>query len=82
MKGKVQGVFFRQRTLETAIELGIAGTVRNLADGSVEIIATGPGNALQQLVRWCHRGPSRAKVEDVTVQEQPLRPSKSFTILR
>jgi acylphosphatase len=82
VKGKVQGVYFRQRTREAAMELGIAGTVRNLADGSVEIVATGPVTALEQLARWCHKGPSRAKVEEVIVREQPLRPSESFTILR
>jgi acylphosphatase len=82
VKGKVQGVYFRQRTMETALRLGVTGTVRNLADGSVEIIATGTETALQQLIEWCHEGPSRAKVVEVIADVLPLRNGTTFTILR
>jgi acylphosphatase len=82
VKGKVQGVYFRQRTFETAKQLQITGSVRNLPDGSVEIVATGSGEGLRMLIEWCHQGPSRADVKEVIVQELPLQPTKSFVILR
>lgn len=82
VKGKVHGVYFRQSTLEIASELGIVGTVRNLRDGSVEIIATGSAESVQQLIGWCHTGPSRAKVEEVIVQPLPLQEASSFIIRR
>jgi acylphosphatase len=65
--GKVQGVYFRQSTLEVARSLSLRGWVRNEADGTVLIHAEGREEALQQLVSWCHRGPSRAVVNKVDV---------------
>lgn len=82
VKGKVQGVYFRQTTLETASALNIVGTVRNLKDGSVEIVATGTGESVQKLITWCHTGPSRAKVEEVIVQELQVQEFLSFSINR
>jgi acylphosphatase len=82
VKGKVQGVYFRQRTLETASQLDITGTVRNLGNGDVEIIATGTEQQLQTLIEWCHHGPSRAKVEKIIIDVLPLRSANNFTIVR
>ncbi|MBI2026581.1 MAG: acylphosphatase [Deltaproteobacteria bacterium] len=65
--GKVQGVFFRAYTETKAQELGICGRVKNLENGSVDIIAQGPEESLKRLVEWCHEGPSGAQVEKVTV---------------
>jgi acylphosphatase len=63
--GKVQGVYFRQGTREAAERLGIAGYARNLPDGSVEVVAHGTDPALEELLRWLHRGPSSARVDGV-----------------
>jgi acylphosphatase len=63
--GEVQGVFFRPSALEQAQSLSLTGWVKNLADGSVELIAEGPRFKLEQLVAWCREGPPAAKVEDV-----------------
>ena len=82
VKGKVHCVYFRQSTVDVASQLNLAGTVRNVKDGSVEIIATGSAESLQRLVDWCHRGPSRARVEEVIVQPLPLRDDSSFVIRR
>ena len=82
VSGKVQGVFFRQSTCETASALGIGGTVRNCEDGSVEIVATGEETILHHLVEWCRKGPSRAKVNEVLVDKLPLRKHVPFCILR
>ena len=82
VSGKVQGVFYRQNTKEKATALGIQGTVENLDDGSVSIIASGTREQLQQLIQWCHQGPSKAKVAQVTVTEIPVQAFNGFRILR
>jgi Acylphosphatases len=66
--GRVQGVFFRAWTREQANQLGLAGWVRNLPDGSVEIIAEGPRPALEALLELCQKGPSGATVRRVAVE--------------
>ncbi len=66
--GRVQGVFFRASTLEQAQSLNLAGWVKNLPDGSVEILAEGTRYALDDLVRWCRQGPPEAEVDDVIVR--------------
>ena len=80
--GKVQGVFFRQTAKEKAGALGINGTVRNLADGSVEITCTGTKEQLDSLISWCHEGPPRASVTHVDWKEQDLKSFSGFTIVR
>ena len=82
VKGKVQGVFFRQSTREKATELGLTGEVKNLDDGSVFIIATGLPDQLDVLAQWCEQGPARAKVIHVHVENIPLQEFKSFNIVR
>lgn len=69
--GRVQGVFYRATTVETARRLGLTGWVRNLADGRVEAVAEGPGDALEALVRWSHDGPPSARVDGVEAQWHP-----------
>lgn len=82
VKGLVQGVFFRASTRHKAVELGIIGEVRNLADGSVEITACGSEQQLQELLNWCRVGPPHAEVEDVIVSDLPERDFKGFSIIR
>lgn len=82
VEGRVQGVFYRQATQEKAISLGINGTVKNCEDDSVEIVATGPKEQLDTLVKWCWQGPSRAHVINVTTQELSLQPFSYFSIIR
>ncbi|HET8539695.1 MAG TPA: acylphosphatase [Anaeromyxobacter sp.] len=65
VSGMVQGVFFRQSTVDEARRLGVAGWVRNLADGRVEVEAEGDRAALEGLVRFCRRGPPAARVDGV-----------------
>lgn len=66
--GRVQGVFFRDSTRRVALENNLTGIVRNLMDGSVEIIAEGPKNELERLVVWTHKGPPSAIVNNVDVK--------------
>jgi len=73
--GRVQGVWFRESLREQAVAagVGVAGWVRNLADGRVEAVLEGPEAAVDRVVQWCHHGPSRAHVDRVEVQvETPI----------
>jgi acylphosphatase len=63
VRGRVQGVYYRASTQEVAARLGLCGWVRNCPDGSVELIAEGPPDRLEQLLEWCRRGPSAARVD-------------------
>ena len=65
--GLVQGVFYRQSTAQEASRLGLSGSVRNLADGSVEVEAEGARPAVEALVAFCRRGPPAARVAEVEV---------------
>lgn len=78
--GHVQGVFFRDGARERAVSLGIAGWARNNANGSLEIHAEGSADALQDLERWCARGPEAARVADVEVREATVQGYVGFTV--
>lgn len=62
--GKVQGVYFRQNTMETAKKNGVAGWVRNLPDGRVEAVLEGEKAGVEKVVDWCRRGPPKAQVQE------------------
>ena len=66
--GRVQGVWFRGWTVDTARALGLDGWVRNRLDGSVEALAVGPEEAVEELIRRCHQGPPAAQVERVDIE--------------
>ena len=66
--GHVQGVFFRAWTQGQARELGISGWVRNRPDGSVEAHLAGEEDDVVRMIERLRRGPSNARVEDVTVE--------------
>jgi acylphosphatase len=75
--GRVQGVWYRQSTLEQAQRLGLAGWVRNSFDGSVEAIFEGEKEVVQQMIEWCRQGPPLAIVEEVvtaTSEPEGLKP--------
>ena len=70
VRGRVQGVGFRAFVLRHAHALGVEGYTRNLADGSVEVVAVGGATALAALAERLHQGPLAARVE--TVETSPL----------
>ena len=61
VRGRVQGVGFRYATVEQGRRLGLDGWARNLPDGSVEVVAAGPPDALDRLAEWCRNGPPSAR---------------------
>ncbi|SDQ95909.1 acylphosphatase [Pseudoxanthomonas sp. CF125] len=69
VSGKVQGVFFRASTRQQALRLGLSGSVRNLADGRVEVIAAGDEESLETLARWLREGPPAATVAGIVRED-------------
>jgi acylphosphatase len=65
VSGRVQGVFFRQKTRQLAIGLNVTGWVRNLDDGRVEGVFEGEEEAVVAVVDFCRKGPKGAKVDQV-----------------
>ncbi len=78
--GLVHGVFFRASLSELASERGIAGWVRNLPDGSVEALLEGDESEVAKVVEWARRGPPRARVDSVKVEDQQVRNLHGFRI--
>jgi len=67
VKGKVQGVFFRQALKVMVKKNNVLGWVRNLKDGRVETILEGDDVSVSHVVEWCHAGPANARVEDIEI---------------
>ena len=67
VRGRVQGVFFRDSTRGKAEELSLSGYVMNTPDGDVEAVFEGPKEGVEEMVRWCGQGPPQASVENVDV---------------
>lgn len=79
--GRVQGVNFRRRVSKLAEQLRLTGFVRNLDDGSVEIIAQGEEQALDELLSWCQKGYFPAKVEGMHFEWKAINKQfKNFKI--
>lgn len=82
VSGKVQGVFYRASTEKKAKETGVTGFVQNEANGNVYIEAQGTKEQLEELLKWCKRGPARARVDEVVQNEIPLQAEKYFRVVR
>ena len=70
ISGRVQGVSFRWYTQRKAIELGLAGWVRNLWDGRVEAVFEGEEASVCRMLSWCRGGPPAAQVDDVQLERE------------
>ncbi|MFH1156576.1 MAG: acylphosphatase [Pseudomonadota bacterium] len=81
ISGKVQGVFFRVATQQTARELGITGWVKNLPDGTVEAVFEGSDMEIQQMMLWCHSGPPGSRIDKISIKTSTACPGfSSFDI--
>lgn len=78
VKGRVQGVGFRNSAKHQARFLGVKGYVKNTMDGNVFIEAEGNDNALAEFVKWCRKGPSFAMVDEIEVTEGSVKPYSGF----
>lgn len=78
IKGKVQKVGFRYSVVDYVVsqKLPIVGQVRNLPDGSVQVIAQGDIESLKNLHRFCTKGPPRAEVREVKEDLIPISGSE------
>jgi len=71
VSGRVQGVFFRAETQRAAMSFNLTGWVRNVPDGRVEAVFEGEVENVDKMLTWCHVGPPAARVENVTIKEEP-----------
>jgi acylphosphatase len=79
--GRVQGVFFRDFTRREASALGLKGCVRNVPDGTVEVIAEGRRDKVETLLQQMRIGPSSARVDRVEVEwEEPTGEFERFEV--
>ncbi|KAJ0089426.1 hypothetical protein Patl1_32169 [Pistacia atlantica] len=78
VKGRVQGVFYRNWTIENATQLGLKGWVRNRRDGSVEALFSGKPDSVQEMEQRCRRGPSDALVTALEVFPSSDNPGTGF----
>ncbi|KEZ18774.1 Acylphosphatase [Sphingobium yanoikuyae] len=76
--GRVQGVFYRNWTVETASRLGLAGWVRNRMDGSVEALVQGEADAVAHFITLAQNGPPAAKVARIDATDVPVEALNGF----
>ena len=71
--GRVQGVGYRYSTFHKAVSLGITGWVKNTYDQKVEAFFEGNENAVDEMLKWCHQGPSMAFVSNIEMHRKPYK---------
>jgi len=81
VRGRVQGVFFRDSCRQRAIEHGVSGWVSNRDDGAVEAVFEGEPDAVEAMVGWSHQGPAQAQVSSVDVREEDPRSEHGFSVV-
>lgn len=80
VSGRVQGVGYRAWAERNARDLGLSGWVRNLSDGTVEAVFSGPADRVDDMVGRCRRGPTHARVEVLERHDEPTPPAAGFLI--
>ena len=81
ISGRVQGVFFRVNTKHRAVSLGLFGWVKNNQDGTVEAVFEGEDKKIEEILKWCRKGPFFASVKDIKVFEESYkREFNSFSV--
>lgn len=80
VRGRVQGVFFRDSTRQRAAAHGVAGWVSNRSDGAVEAVLEGPAHAVERVLEFVATGPPHAHVDQVDVREEPPEGLTGFSV--
>ncbi len=80
VSGRVQGVYYRASTRDTAREKEVDGWVRNLDDGRVEAVFEGSESAVEAMIEWCHTGSRAAEVDDVDVTREKPEEMDGFEV--
>jgi acylphosphatase len=70
VRGRVQGVCFRDSVRRQALDAGVAGWVETRPDGAVEAVGEGAADAVRRMVEFCRRGPPQAEVLDVECYDE------------
>ena len=81
VSGRVQGVFFRDTCRSVAQREGVAGSARNVPDGTVEVVLEGEKDAVERVLAWCRKGTEYAHVEQVDVTDVEPTGLDGFRIL-
>jgi acylphosphatase len=80
VSGRVQGVGYRVSTYRMALQLGLKGWVKNLADGRVEAVFEGEKMVVDRMLEWCRQGPIGSIVKDVAINYGHLENFEDFEI--
>lgn len=81
IEGRVQGVYYRAWTYETAQQLGLDGSVCNMSDGSVEAVFSGPAAVVADMLKRCEQGPPDARVSKVTITKEGGSVAPGFNVV-
>ncbi|MDJ0513512.1 MAG: acylphosphatase [Methyloceanibacter sp.] len=81
IEGRVQGVYYRAWTEQTAHRLNLEGWVRNRRDGSVEAVFSGPSAQVEEMLRRCAEGPPDARVTSVAITDEGGASPSGFQVL-
>ena len=80
VSGKVQGVYFRVSSQQKAIEYGLSGYAKNLADGEVELMLCGEERYVEEMLKWLEVGPKQAEVSKVQKKQVDWQEHSFFAI--
>lgn len=80
MRGRVQGVFFRDTARQMARSRGVAGWVTNRGDGAVEAVFEGEAEAVEAMIAFARQGPRGAEVDEVEVEEEQPEGLAGFSV--
>jgi acylphosphatase len=80
VSGKVQGVYFRASSQQVAIDHGLSGYARNLADGDVEVLMCGEQDGVDKMLEWLSHGPPQAEVKNIDKKQVQWQQHNFFSI--
>lgn len=80
VSGKVQGVYFRASSQQKAIDYGLSGYAKNLADGDVEVFLSGEEENVQKMLAWLEQGPEQAEVTKMKHKQVDWKQHNFFSI--